>query len=196
MSNLDGTAAEEGDGETSRGTDSLLASSDETIKFPVVKGELLYGDTAHTVGNDERLGRDLLDDVRETLEVKDNTGRGINVGGSNQLVLLLGQSLLNLFERRTATNGTIELGDVGAILGQAVGETVTEETGAEDQDILTSLDKVGSNNVPAKSTGSVDDVWLSVGVGRLDELAQESQGLSEGVDEAGANVGLAVGGLC
>ena len=107
------------------------------------------------------------------------------------LVLLLGQGLLDLGELRSATNLAVELGDVGAVGPQAVGEAIAKVAGAEDEGVLTSLDQVGGDEIPAQGAGAGDDVGLSGGVGRLEKLAGHGEGLAEGVDEAGADMALA-----
>lgn len=193
MGNLNGTLTEERDGETSRGTNGLLGGGNETIKAPFVEGKLLDGDTADTVGNNEGLGRNLLDSLDKSLEVENNTGRSINVGGSDDLVLLLGEGLGNLIERRNRADLTSNLGDLGTVLGKAVGEAVTEETSGEDKGIFAGLDKVGSNKIPANGAGTVNNVGLGVGVGRADNLAEERKGLAKGFNKGRGNVSLAKG---
>ncbi len=187
---VDSTAAEEGNGQASGSTDRLLTSSDDTIQAPVVKGKLLAGDTADTVGNDEGIGRDLLDRLDEGLEVEQDTGRGVDMGGGDKLVLLLGEGLFNLGGGGDAANGTVELGHLGAVLGQAVGEAVTKVAGAEDKYILAGLDQVGGDEIPAERARAVDDVWLSVWVGRADDFAEQRQGLAKDLDEASTDVAL------
>lgn len=192
MGDIDGAAAEEGDRETSRGTNGLLAGGNDTVQAPFVESEFLTRHTADTVGNDERVGRDLLDRLDERLEVKEDTGRGVDVGGGNQLVLLLGEGLLNLGSRRNAADGTVELGHLGAVGAEAVGEAVTKVAAAENEDILAGLDEVGGDEIPAEGTRTVDDVWLSLGVGRADDLAEEREGLTKDLDEASTDVALTV----
>lgn len=185
-----GTAAEEGDGKTGRGTDSLLARGDDTVQTPFVKGQLLAGDTADAVGNDEGVGGDLLDGLHEGLEVEENTGRGVDVGGGDELELLLGQGLFNLGRRGDAADGAVELGHLGAVLGQAVGEAVAKVAGAEHKHVLAGLDEVGGDEIPAQGAGAVDDEGLRVGVGRADDLAEEREGFAEDLDEASTDVAL------
>ncbi len=190
VGDIDGAAAEERDGQASGGTDGLLAGSDDTVQTPVVESEFLAGDTADTVGNDECVWRDLLDGLNEGLEVEQNTGRSVDMGGSDELELLLGEGLLNLGGRGDAADRTVELGHLGAVLGQAVGEAVAKVAGAEHEDILASLDQVGGDEIPAEGARAVDDVWLSIGVGRADDLAEKREGLAKDFDEASTDVAL------
>lgn len=193
MGNLDGARAEEGQRKASRSTNGLLASSDETVQAPFVKGELLGGDGAHAVANDESLGGHALDNLSQALEIKQHTGRGVDVCGGNDLVLLLGQGLFNFVKGRTAADGTGELGHVGAVLLKAVCKTVTKVASCQNKGIFASLDQIGGDEIPAKRAGAVDDVGLGVGVGGFDDLAEETKSLTKGLDETGADVALAVG---
>lgn len=114
------------------------------------------------------------------------------MGGGDDLEFLLGEGLFNLLDRGGAADGAVELGDVGAVLGQAVGEAVAKVARAQDQGVLAGLDQVGRDQVPAQGAGAVDDEGLGVGVGGLDDLAEEGEGLAKGLDEASADVALAV----
>lgn len=190
MGNIDGTAAEEGNGQTGGSANGLLAGGNDAVQTPLVKGELLAGDAAHAVGNDERLGRDLLDRLDEALEVKQDAGRGVDVGGGDKLELLVRQRLFNVGGRGDAADGAVELGHLGAVLGQAVGEAVAKVAGAEDEDVLAGLDEVGGDEVPAEGAGAVDDEGLGVGVGGADDLTEEGEGLAKDLDEASADVAL------
>lgn len=191
VSNLNSAAAEEGDGEASRGTNGLLGGGDETVQTPFIEGKLLNSNAADAVSDDEGVGGDLLDSLNEALEVEYNTGRGVDVGSGDNLVLLLGQGLGDVIEGRGAADGTVELGHIGTVLGKAVTEAVTEVAAAEDEGVLASLDKVSSDEIPTNGAGTVDNVGLSVGVGRADDLAKKSESLAEGLDEARSDVALA-----
>lgn len=192
VDNVDGTAGEHGDVQTGRAANGLLAGGNNGVQTPLVKGNLLAGNTADTVGNDQGVGGDTLDDLAKALEVEENTCGGIDVSGGDDLVLLLLESLLNLVRLRAAADGTGQLGDVGTVGSQAVGETVTEVTSGQDESVLTRLDQVDGDHVPTQGARAVDDEWLRLGVGGLEELAQHGEGVSEGRDEGRSDVGLAV----
>ena len=172
LEGLDGTTAEHGDGETSGAANGLLGGSDNTIELPGIKVDLLAGDGADTVNDDESLGGNPVDELGKVLELAEDTGGGINVGDGKELVLLLRKGLLDLGELRAATGLGRDLGDVGAVDLQAVGEAITKVTSAENERILTRLDEVGGNEIPTKGAGAGQDERLSGGVGGLEQLAQ------------------------
>lgn len=59
--------------------------------------------------------------------------------------------------------------------------------------VLSLLDKVRGDHVPAQGATSGHDEGLSGGVGGLEELPDHLQGFTEGLDEAGADMALAEG---
>jgi len=192
LDHLDGAAAEHGDGLAGRAANGLLASRDDAVKTPFVKGKLLAGDTADAIDDDEGLRGHLLDGSGDALDVAQDTGGGVDVRHGEDLVLLLLEGLLDVRDLRPPANGPVELGDVGAVGAQAVGEAVAKVAGAQDKGILTGLDEVDGDEVPAEGARAVDDEGLRRGVGRLEELAQQGEGLAKGGDEAGSDVALAV----
>ena len=189
---LDGLAAEHGDGQAGRAADGLLARRHDTVQLPGVELDLLAGNAAHAVDDEQRLGRHALHQLGEVLELAQHARRGVDVGHGDHLVLLGLEGLLDLGQLRPATHGVGgQLGHFGAVCLEAVGEAVAEVAGAEDQHVLAGLDQVGGHNVPAQGAGARDDEGLRRGVGGLEELAQHRDGVAEGGDEAGSDMGLA-----
>lgn len=192
LEGLHGPAAEHGDGQAGRAADGLLAGGDHSIQIPAIKIDLLAGNTADAVDDDERVGRDLADQGRQVLQLAQHAGGGVDVGDGDGLVALLGQRLLDLGQLGPGAHGRLELGHVGAVHAQAVGKAVAEVAGPEHEDVLAGLDQVGSHEIPAQRARAGDDEGLGGGVGGLEELAQHRQRLAEGCDKARANMALAV----
>lgn len=188
---VDGALRHHQDAETGRAADGLLAGGQDDIQVPSVEGNLLGTDTAHAVDDDQRLGADTADELRNGLDVAQHTRRGVNVGDGDDLVLLLLEGLLDLRERGPLTDRGLELSGTHAIGLQAGGERVTEVASVQDEGVLIPLDQVGGHDIPAQGTAAGDGEGLGAGVGGLEEFAEESQGLAKGLDEGGANVRLA-----
>lgn len=114
------------------------------------------------------------------------------MGDGEELVLLLGEGLLDLVELGAATDLAGELGDVGAVGGEAVGEAIAKVASAQDEDIVAGLGQVGGNEIPTESTRAGDDEGLSRGVGGLEELSGQGEGLSKDGDERGSDMAFTV----
>jgi hypothetical protein len=71
-------------------------------------------------------------------------------------------------------------------------ERIAEVTSIQDEGMLVTLNQVGSDQIPTEGTGTGDEERLGGGVGGLEDLAKEGQGLAEDLDEAGSNVALTV----
>src|SRR5690606_30951227 len=82
--------AEEGDRESRRTANGLLAGRHNAIKAPFIESKLLATYTTHTIDNNQCLGRDLPYHGSKALEVAKHTGRGIDMSDSKDLVLLIG----------------------------------------------------------------------------------------------------------
>ncbi|KAI6768724.1 hypothetical protein HG531_010913 [Fusarium graminearum] len=117
------SATEERDGETSRNANGLLTSSNNTIQTPLVECDLLTSNTANTIDNDKSLRRDSLHSS--------------------------GECLLDFGKLRSATNLTVELGDVGTVGAQAVGKAIAKVSSAKNKGVLASLNEVGSDDIPS-----------------------------------------------
>lgn len=115
LEGLDGAATEHGDRETGGAANGLLGGSNNTIELPGIKVNLLAGDGADTIDNDEGVGGNPVDELGKVLKLAEDTGGGIDVGDGKELVLLLGKGLLDLGELRAAAGLGRDLGDVGAI---------------------------------------------------------------------------------
>lgn len=185
-----GTGGGHDDAETRWAADGLLTGSENDVNVPGVKGNLLRANTADTVHNDQGVGADTTDNLGHALDVAEDTGGGVDVGDGDDLVGLLLQGLLDLLKRRTVTDGSLELGGLGAIGLQTRSKRVRKVTGVQHQSFLIPLNQVRSHHVPSESTAACDDEGLRGGVAGLEKLADEGQGLSEGLDEAGASVAL------
>lgn len=183
--------AEHGDGQAGRAANGLLAGGDDAIQLPPVKVNLFARHAADTVDEDEGVGGDLVDKGREVLELAENTGRGIDVGDGDGLVLLLRQRLFDLGELGLGAGRRPELGHVGAVDPEAVGEAIAKVPGGEHQHILAGLDQVGGHNIPAEGSRARNDEGLRGRVGGLEQLPEHRQGLAKGRDESGPDVALA-----
>ena len=190
LGDLDGAAGGHDDAETGRAADGLLGGSDDGIEIPLVEGDLLRAHGADTINDHEGLGADAADQLGHTLDVGEDTSGGVDVGQCDELVGLLLQGLLDLLEGGTLADGGGEVGDVGAVGFEALAEGIAEVASVEDESILTPLDQVGGDKVPSEGSAAGDDEGLSGRGGGLEELAGESQGLAEDLDEAGCDVAL------
>lgn len=192
LDTLDGPARPHQDAETRRAANGLLAAGQDNVDVPLVEADFLAADAAHAVHGDQGIGADAADELGDALDVVEDTGRGVSVGEGDQLVGLLLEGFLDLRVGGAITDGRLQLGDVCAVGLQAGGVGVAEVAGVEDESVLALLDQVGRDHVPAEGTGARDDERLGSGVGRLEELPDELQGLAEGLDEARADMALAV----
>ena len=192
---VNGARGAHDDAETGWAADGLLAGSHNDIEVPLVESDLFATDTADTVHDDEGLGAHAAHELRDTLDVAEDTSGGVDVGDGQELVGLLLESLFDLLERGTVPDRCLELGGVGAVGLQASSERVGKVTGVEDERILTLLDQVGGHHIPAQGATAGDDEGLSGGVGGLEKFANEGQGFSKGLDEAGGSVRLAADSL-
>lgn len=92
----------------------------------------------------------------------------------DDLVRLLLESLLHFLERRAIADGCLKVGDVSTICLEALAEGVAEVSGVKNEGVLPALDQVGGDKIPAQCAASGDDEGLRGGVGRLEDLADES----------------------
>ena len=191
LDGLHGTAAEHGDGQAGGAANGLLAGSHDAVQAPGVKVNLLAGHAAHAVDDDEGVGRDLVDEGGQLLQLAEDAGGGVDVRNGDGLVPLLGQRLLDLGQLGLGADGRLELRHVGAVDAQAVGKAVAEVAGPEHEDVLAGLDQVGGHEIPAEGTRAGQDEGLRGGVGGLEELAEHRQRLAKGRDEAGTDMALA-----
>jgi len=187
---LDGTAGTHHDAQTGRAANGLLAGGNHSIQVPFVECDLLRADTAHTVDNDQSVRADTADDLGNSLDVIEDTGGGIDVSDSDDLVGLLLQGLLDLLEGGAVANRGTKVCNLGAVGLQAVAERVTEVAGVHDEGVFALLDQVGRNQIPTQGTTAGNDEGLRGGVGGLEQLAGEGQGLAEDINEAGSYMAL------
>lgn len=169
-----------------------MGGSDDGIEIPLVEVDFLGTDTADTIDNDESVGADATGDLGNTLDIVQDTGGGIDVGDCDDLVGLGLEGLLDFIEGGAVADGGAEVVDVGAVGLQTGTEGVTEVTGVKDESILTALDQVGGDEIPSEGTATGDNEGLGGGVGGLEELASQSDGLTEDLDETGSDVALTV----
>lgn len=178
------------DAETRWAADGLLASGENDVNVPGVEGDLLRANAADTVHDDKGVGADTTDNLSHALDVAEDTGGSIDVGDCDDLVGLLLEGLLDLLKRRTVPDGSLELGGLGAVGLEAGSKRVGKVTGVQDQRFFIPFDQVRSHHVPTEGTTACNDEGLRGGVGGLEKLADEGQGLSEGLDKAGASMTL------
>ena len=117
------------------------------------------------------------------------------MGECDELVGLLLESLLDLLQRGALADGGGEVCDVGSVGLEALAEGIAEVAGVEDEGVLATLDQVGGDKIPSEGSATGDDEGLRGRVGGLEELAGESQGLAEDLDEAGSDMALTAGWL-
>lgn len=192
LESVNGAAREHGDGETSWNSDALLGGGDNSVKLPVIEENLLRANGADTINYQKSLWRDALDQLAESLELREDTGGCVDVGDGNDLVLLLLERLLNLWELWAGANWCLELGDVCAVDAEAVCEGVAEITSVKDEDVVSWLGEVGGDKIPAEGSRARDDEWLGVFRGGLEEFAEHGEGLAEGLDECWRSVRFAM----
>lgn len=193
LGGLDGAAGCHDDAETGRAPDSLLRSCDDSIEVPLVEGDLLRAHAAHAVHDHEGVGANAAHQLGHALDVREHAGRCVDVCEGDELVRLLLQGLLHLLERGAIADGSLQVRHVGTVCLKALAEGVAEVAGVEDEGVLAALNQVGGDEIPAQCAASGDDEGLRGGVGGLEELADESQGLAEDLDEAGSDVALTGG---
>lgn len=189
---VDGTRGTHDNAESGRAADGLLAGGQDDVEIPLVEGDLLAAYAADAVDDDEGLGADAADELSHAFDVAEDTGGGVDVGDGEELVGLGLEGLLDLLEGGAVSDGGLELGGIGAVGLQASGEGVGEVAGVQDESVLVLFDQVGGHHVPAQGATAGHDEGLRGGVGGLEKFADEGEGLSEGLDEAGASVALAV----
>lgn len=165
---IDSTPAEHGNGQTGRASDGFLAGGNDTIQTPVVKSNLLAGNTADAVGDDQGFWRHALDQVGQGFELKQDASGSVDVSCGDELVLLLLERLLDLVELRSTAHGPSDGGDLGAVGGEAIRECITKVAAAQNENVLAWFHQVDGNNVPTQSAGTVDDEGLRSWVGGLE----------------------------
>lgn len=115
LEDLDGAGGDTHDAETGRGTESLLGGGDNDINAPSIHTDLLRADGADTIDNDQGLGGLLVDNIGNALDVRENTGGGIDVSDGDGLELLALQGSGNGSQLRGLADGDAEVGDLGTV---------------------------------------------------------------------------------
>ena len=187
---VDGARGGHDDAETRWAADGLLAGRENNINVPGVKGDLLGANTADTVHDDKGVGADTTDNLRHALDVAEDTGGGVDVSDGDKLVGLLLQGLLDLLKRRTVPDGSLDLGGLRTVGLNAGSKRVRKVTRVQHQRFLVLLDQVRSHHVPTEGTTACNDEGLRGGVGGLEKLADEGQGLAKSLHKARAGVAL------
>lgn len=149
LEGLDGAAGVHGDGQAGGATKTLLRAGQDDVELPVVEEDFLGADTADAIDDEEGLRGDALNELRQALEVAEDTSRGIHVRDGDELVFLLLERLLDLWELWTAADGRLELCHVRAVGLEAVGKGVGEVPGVQDEGVVAGLGEVGGYEVPA-----------------------------------------------
>lgn len=134
-----------------------------------------------------------MDKLAESFDLAENTSRCVDVGDSQELVLLLSEGLLDFVQLRTVANGCLELSGLDTVCLEAISEAVGKVAGVEDEDIISGFGQVGSDLIPSEGTRARDDEGLRGGVLGLEQLAEHGQGLAERLDKGCAYVRLAGG---
>jgi hypothetical protein len=131
-------------------------------------------------------------ELTECLDLAQHTRARIHVRNSQELVLLLSQRSLDLIQLWTVADWSFELRSLNTVCFEAVGKRVGKISSVQDQHFLARFSKVRGNLVPAQCARAGDDQGLGGGVGRLEELAQVGQHLTEGIYKRLADVRFAV----
>lgn len=189
---LDGATGTIDDAQTGRASDGLLRSANNHIEVPLVEGDLFGSHTADTVDNDEGVRADAADELGHALDVVQDTGGGVDVRNGQQFDGIVLEEGLDLVEGGALPERGGIFQHLGSIGGQALSERIAEVTSIQDEGMLVTLNQVGSDQIPTEGTGTGDEERLGGGVGGLEDLAKEGQGLAEDLDEAGSNVALTV----
>lgn len=128
LESLDGTARGHDNTQTGRTANGFLTGGNDTVNTPLVKLDLFAANTAHTVNNNQRVGADLVHKLAESLDLAEHSGRRVDVGDGDELVLLLLESLLDLIQLGTVANGSLDLGGPDAVCLETVGKAVGKVT--------------------------------------------------------------------
>ena len=189
-----GTTGEHENAETGRAADGLLRGRQDDVNVPGVKRDFLATNGAHAVDDDEGVRADAADNFSHGLDVAENTGRRVDVCDSDDLVVLLLQSLLDVCGGRPLADGSLQLCGSHTVSLKAGGEGVAKVAGVQDESIVTAFDEIGGDEVPSERAGAGEDEGLGGRVCGLEELAEEFEGFTKRVHEGRADMALAGGG--
>ena len=193
LEGLDGPARTHQYGEAGRAADAFLGGGKHDIEAPVVEADFFATDATDAVDYYQGFGADSVDEVRQGANLAKNAGAGVHMCDGEEFIFLLFEGSLHLGELGAVANRRFQLGGSDAVGLEAVGEGVGKVAGVQDEDVFVALGKVGSNEVPAEGAAAGDDEGLRGGVGGEEELAEHGEGVAEGGDEGGGDVGFAVG---
>jgi hypothetical protein len=107
---------------------------------------------------------------------------------SNHLVLLILQRLLDLIKLRPVADWCLELCCLDSVCLEAVCKRVGKVASVENKHLITRLNQVGRDLIPAERAGAGDDNGLRCRVGSLEELAQVLEDFAEAVYKGCADV--------
>ena len=112
----------------------------------------------------------------------------------HDLVPALPQRALHLVQSRPLPDRRSDLRGPHAVRAEAIGERVGKVARVQHQRLVAgiALRQVRRYHVPAQRARARDDERLRCWRRGLEEPPEKDQGLAEGSDEAGADVGLAV----
>lgn len=139
---------------------ALLGGGDDDVNAPFAHADLLRGDGAYAVEDQDGLGRNSADDLAESLCVGENTGGGVYMCERDCLVLFLLELCLDVCEGGLVADGRLELCDLGTVDFETLSERVAKVAGIEDEDVLSGLDDVGGHVIPAERARACRDDWL------------------------------------
>lgn len=173
LKGLDSLGRSSKDHEAGWASKALLRSGEDNVNAPVLHPDLLGSHAAHAIEDKDRLGADALDELTQTLGIRKDGRRGVDVGEGDDLVLLRLELRLHLGERGLRANGRLELVDLGTVRFEAFGKAVAKVAAVEHKRILAWLNHVGCDVVPTqRATASGDD---RLGVGRKEDLSAASR---------------------
>jgi hypothetical protein len=192
LDGLDGSRRCIRNGEAWWGANGLLGGSQDVVQAPLVELDLLRGNGAHAVDDDEGVWGDLVHELGNRLDVGKDASGGVDMGDGDHLVELLLEGSLNLVERWSVANCRGDLVNLGTVDLQTVGKCRREVAGVEHKGVLARLNKVGRNNVPTKRAGASNDEGLGVGVLGEEQLTGHLEGVAKGLDKGSRGVRLGV----
>ena len=148
-----------------------MCGSQNDIKLPVIKLDLLATDTTHSIDYDQSVRADPVHKLTQRLDLAKHAGAGVDVCDGQDLVLLLFEGLLHLVELWSVADGCLQLCGFRAVRFEAVGERVGKIASVQNENLVTGLGQIRGDLIPTECAGAREDEGLRGGVGGLEELA-------------------------
>ena len=115
----------------------LLRTADDYVELPVVRLERNCAEAADGVDDDQRVGRDILDDFGQLVDRVGDGSRGLVLGHQDGLPRTAGpEGLADPGRLGGLAPFERQLGHVGAVDGGDLGETIAERADGHGQDLV------------------------------------------------------------